>query len=128
MKVEVNLILITFDSKNNTANVLLDKRHLPKMMTSGPPLEVVSKISEKYVKIEPQYIKFDIEDVIYKDKKLVLLYSAFMPSPVPIKKGDWHIAWEVFREDENTELYQVVQKAVQRAFQGIQVRPYNLFS
>jgi hypothetical protein len=129
MKAEVRLVFITYNPGDSSMRVLVDKGNLPgKSISSDSPEEAIAKASKRYVDIEPEYLMFDLSDYLYsKDTKtLTLIFYTFIPSPVPTKKGNWELAWEIFREPENEKLFQSIQACVTKAFRSIQTKPLNI--
>lgn len=122
MKTEIRLILMTYSLKENAVFVLLDREAVPQKRLIDSPKAEIDKLSLKYIKTEPQFIDYDICGYTYdKDSKTLALYFyTFIPSPVPVKKGTWHKAWEVYRNPEDEEIFDVIQAAATKAFRRVQ--------
>lgn len=123
MKVDIRLILITQNHTVNAPTVLLTGYNLPgKNLANNPPNEVVKQIAGGFIEGGLDHVSFELCGQTHdRDKnKLTLYFYTFLPWPVPTKKGNWHIVWDVFRETENNEVFNILQECSIKTIKRIQ--------
>ena len=112
-KAKINLGIISIDL-NNTQNsykiVVSEDSSVPSYLMYGPqqPVDVLKKISDKYLKVDPEWLDIKFLGVFNKDtekgRELNLNHGVMIPNDIDLKNGRWVSISDYFQSNKDNAL------------------------
>lgn len=116
MKTRISIVFMDYRVTDDSIVVLIDNGLPNKMIVDGPDF-TLDVLAIRYTKINPHSLSFELCTHLWNEETntLELLYYC-RTRIADKKKGEWVLAWEACREDN--ERFAAIQKCVSRAVQG----------
>ncbi len=115
MNVHLKLIILHLDLQTMANGCLVDEGHI----ISRPLLcsDIGSGLRDillDYLEIKPEWVKFNLVDVLYDESNIEIVYTCLIPAIIKNIKGQW-IPLGTINDQENKRL---VFQASQKVFAG----------
>jgi len=111
MNVNIKLIILHLNLQTKTSSCLLDDDQI----ISRPLLDEnigngLRDILLEYLTLEPEWVRFNLVDVIHTTKNISMIYSCMIPTIIKNHKGTWVNLGEIDDTDIKRLVFQASQK------------------